>query len=90
MKVIINGRFLIHRVTGVERYAREILSELDKIIEPEGIEMAVPPEVKDIPTYKNIKVVKLGKLHNRLWEHLSFPWYLMKKIRDIEYMQMIC
>ena len=78
MKVIINGRFLIHRVTGVERYAREILSELDKIIEPEGIEMAVPPEVKDIPTYKNIKVVKLGKLHNRLWEHLSFPWYVHK------------
>lgn len=24
MKVIINGRFLIHRVTGVERYAREL------------------------------------------------------------------
>lgn len=22
MKIIINGRFLIHRVTGVERYAR--------------------------------------------------------------------
>lgn len=54
MKVIINGRFLIHRVTGVERYAREILSELDKIIEPDSIEMAVPPEVEDIPTYKNI------------------------------------
>lgn len=74
MKVIINGRFLIHRVTGVERYAREILSELDKIIEPDSIEMAVPPEVGDIPTYKNIKVVKIGKLHNRLWEHFSFPW----------------
>lgn len=78
MKVIINGRFLIHRVTGVERYAREILSELDKIIEPDSIEMAVPPEVGDIPTYKNIKVVKIGKLHNRLWEHFSFPWYVHK------------
>lgn len=78
MKVIINGRFLIHRVTGVERYAREILSELDKIIEPESIEIAVPPEVEDIPNYKNIKVVKVGKLHNRLWEHLSFPWYVHK------------
>lgn len=76
MKVIINGRFLIHRVTGVERYAREILSELDKIIEPESIEMAVPPEVEGIPVYKNIKIVKTGKLHNRLWEHISFPWYV--------------
>ena len=34
MKVIVNGRFLLHKVTGVERYAREILAELDKIIEP--------------------------------------------------------
>lgn len=79
MKVIVNGRFLIHRVTGVERYAREILSELDKIIEPESVEMAVPPEVEDIPTYKNIKVIKVGKLHNRLWEHVSFPMYVAKQ-----------
>lgn len=79
MKVIINGRFLIHRVTGVERYAREILSELDKLIAPESMEMAVPPEVEDIPVYKNIKVVKIGRLHNRLWEHVSFPWYVKKR-----------
>ncbi|MBS6698507.1 MAG: glycosyltransferase family 4 protein [Faecalibacterium prausnitzii] len=76
MKIIVNGRFLIHRVTGVERYAREILSELDKIIEPESVEMAVPPEVEEIPIYKNITIVKTGKLHNRLWEHISFPWYV--------------
>lgn len=76
MKVIINGRFLIHRVTGVERYAREILLELDKLIAPERMEMAVPSEVEDIPVYKNIKVVKIGRLHNRLWEHISFPWYV--------------
>ena len=50
MKVIVKGRFLIHRITGVERYAREILLELDKIILPGEIEMAVPPEVEDIPS----------------------------------------
>lgn len=76
LKVIINGRFLLHRVTGVERYAREIITELDKIIEPGQIVMAVPPETEKIPTYKNIEVVKVGKLHNRLWEHISFPWYV--------------
>lgn len=79
MKIIINGRFLIHRVTGVERYAREILAELDKIIEPEKVEMAIPPEAENIPTYENIKVIKVGKLHNRLWEHVSFPWYVHKE-----------
>lgn len=79
MKVIVNGRFLLHKVTGVERYAREILAELDKIIEPGELEMVVPPETERIPVYKNIKVVKVGRLRNRLWEHISFPWYVQKR-----------
>lgn len=77
-KIIINGRFLTQRITGVQRYAREICLELDKIIKPSEIIMAVPPETADIPKYKNIKVIKVGKLHNRLWEHISFPMYVMK------------
>ena len=77
-KIIINGRFLIHRVTGVERYAREIVNELDKIAESIKIEMAIPPEVTEIPKYKNIKIVRIGKLNNRLWEHLSLPLYVKR------------
>lgn len=79
MKIIINGRFLLHRVTGVERYARELCAELDKMIAPGELVMAVPPEVNDIPDYKNIKVVKVGRLYNRLWEHISFPMYVLKQ-----------
>lgn len=78
MKVIVNGRFLLHRTTGVERYAREILLELDKLIKAGEIEMAIPPETKEIPAYKNIRVARIGKLGNRLWEHVSFPLYVMK------------
>lgn len=77
--VVVNGRFLIHRVTGVERYAREILAELDKIIEPGEVIMAIPPETKEIPDYKNIRVERVGKLHNRLWEHISFPAYVRRR-----------
>lgn len=77
--VIINGRFLLHRVTGVERYAREILAELDKLIEPGGLIMAVPPETENLPDYRNIRVVKVGRLHNRLWEHISFPAYVRRQ-----------
>lgn len=79
MKVIVNGRFLLHRTTGVERYAREILLELDKLIKPGEVEMAIPPETKEIPDYKNIRVVRVGKLRNRLWEHISFPRYVRKQ-----------
>jgi glycosyltransferase involved in cell wall biosynthesis len=79
LKIIINGRFLLHRVTGVERYAREIIAELDKIVKPGEIMMAVPPEVENVPDYKNIKIRRTGKLHNRLWEHISFPCFVHKE-----------
>lgn len=79
MKIIVNGRFLMHRITGVERYAREILAELDKIVDMGEIEMAISPEVSELPKYKNIKIIKIGKLKNRLWEHISFPLYVKKR-----------
>lgn len=79
MKVIVNGRFLLHKTTGVERYAREILAELDKIVESGRIVVAIPSEVSDVPKYNNIQIIKVGRLHNILWEHISFPRYV--KIR---------
>lgn len=79
MKIIVNGRFLLHKVTGVERYAREILLELDKIVNPGTVVLAVPRDVKEIPDYKNIEIVKFGKLKNRLWEHISFPRFVHKE-----------
>ena len=78
-KIIINGRFLIHRVTGVERYARELVSALDKLVSPDEIEMAVPPETEETPEYQNIGVHRIGRLRNQLWEHISFPAYVKKK-----------
>lgn len=77
-KTVINGRFLVHKVTGVERYAREIVRELDKIVEQGQIEVAVPPEVNEWPSYQNIAVIKVGRWHGRLWEQLSFPIYVAK------------
>ncbi len=78
-RIIINGRFLCHHITGVERYARELVAELDKIVKPGEIEMAIPPEIDSVPEYKNIPIKKVGVFHNRLWEHISFPIYVMKR-----------
>lgn len=78
-KIIINGRFLLHRVTGVERYAREILAEFDTMVSPGEVTLALPPETKESPIYHNIKVVKVGALHNQMWEHISFPWYVHRE-----------
>ena len=78
-KIIINGRFLLHRVTGVERYAREMVSALDELTAPGQLEIAVPPEVNEIPEWKNITVRHVGGLHNRMWEHFSFPAYVRRQ-----------
>lgn len=78
-KIIINGRFLVHRVTGVERFAREIVGELDRMAVPGEFAIAVPPEAAEIPAYRNIPAVAVGRLHNRLWEHVSFPLYVRKE-----------
>lgn len=77
--IIINGRFLVHKVTGVERYAKELIKELDNLVQPGQLEMAVPPEVINIPSYRNITVSYVGSLHNRFWEHISFPLYVIEK-----------
>jgi len=75
--IIINGRFLLHQVTGVERFAGELVAELDALAKKGEMELAVPPGVphERIPALRNIRVVRVGKLGNRLWEHISFPIY---------------
>ena len=87
-RIIINGRFLLHKVTGVERYARELVSALDDVISESGqeadtpdleFEMAIPPETESIPVYQNIAVHRIGKLSNRMWEHISFPAYVKSR-----------
>ena len=78
-KVVINGKFLTQRITGVQRYAREIVSQRDLITQVGQIEIAAPADTKDIPQYKSIKVVQVGKLKGQLWEHISLPVYAKKK-----------
>lgn len=78
-KIIINGRFCSQRITGVQRYAREILIELDKIIEPGEIEIAIPPDVVEMPSYNRIEVRKIGTLHHQMWEQFSFPQYVRRE-----------
>lgn len=78
-KVVINGRFLGMRTTGVQRFAYETIVELDKIAKPEQFEIAIPTNIDTKVSFKNIKIVHVGKLKNRLWEHISFPLYAMRK-----------
>ena len=78
-KIIINGRFLSQSITGVQRYARELINELDEIANPHEFIIAIPSDVKDIPDYKNIDIIRIGRLHGTLWEQISFSLFAWKR-----------
>lgn len=78
MKYAFNGLLFTQRQTGVMRFAREILQELDQICQPDEFVLVVPEYIKQAPEFKNIKVVKYGSVKGNWWEQLSFPKYLRK------------
>ena len=55
----INGRFLTRTVAGQERFAREIVAILDKIVPKEQFQLIVPRSVSEIPKYTNIKGIRI-------------------------------
>lgn len=76
-----NGFLFSQRPTGVMRYAYEMLLELDKIEDSINYELVVPIYAKNIPSLKNIRVVKYGSIKGNLWEQTSYVAYLKKHNR---------
>lgn len=78
-QIFINGRFLAQRVTGVQRYARETLFALDRLLaDGEGPDAAVTllvPRGTQPPKLNHIAVEQKGALSGHLWEQLELPWY---------------
>ena len=76
--ISIDGRQLARRYGGVQRYLREVLSELDKIA-PKGLhEIVIPNDINLDISYENIEVVRFGSFKGLLWEQLELPGYLRK------------
>ena len=78
-KVIINGKFLSQKITGVQRYARETLNRLDSLVENLDIELAIAEDAKDIPNLKNIKKKILSGKASVFWEQIKLPIYIKKQ-----------
>lgn len=90
MKYIIDGSFLYGQVLGVQRYARQITAQLDRMIKdkPYEVEIAVPEidsegtsaQINSYKTnYENIKIVILKGRAGRKWEQLTFQHYVNKQ-----------
>ena len=78
LRFALNGRFTARKLTGQERFARELILELDKLPEAEEFVLVIPEYASDIPELKRISVVKYGKVKSHLWEQISFYRYIKK------------
>jgi len=76
--ILINGDFLCRRLTGIERYAYEITLKLDKLCKPNEIAIIIPKNTLFIPDYKNLKIIKYGKIiKNFFWQMLTLQIFLI-------------
>jgi glycosyltransferase involved in cell wall biosynthesis len=82
--ILINGYFLCRRLTGVERYALEITSRLDQLCRSDEIALIVPAGAPHVPRYKNIKVIRYGKMvQHIIWQMVILQFFLLSRRRYI-------
>ena len=72
-RYLVDGRFLTSLSTGIDRYADQILRELDVICGDLDISILVPERAKAVPRYRNIKIIK--KKRTKCWTQLVFGLY---------------
>jgi glycosyltransferase involved in cell wall biosynthesis len=76
--IAVNGRFLSQPITGVQRYAYEMLSALDHLLSTGAVE-AVPVTVfttadtKKFPEWTALHIRPIGRLTGQTWEQIDLP-----------------
>lgn len=80
-KIIVNGDFLCRNLTGIERFAIEILNQLDKIIKKNDIAIFIPRNARLIPNYDNIKIIVSDKELKSFWswQQFVYAFFLIKE-----------
>lgn len=74
-----NGKFLTQRMTGVQRYAFELITHFDGLTLPDGqFELLVPRNAKEVPALRHIRVVTVGTKQGVPWEQVDYPSYCKK------------
>lgn len=85
--IFVNGRFLSQPITGVQRFARELLQSLDEILQEKSIgskkitiTCLVPFDVQnqDLPNWENIQISQVGKFSGNVWEQIDLPFFSRK------------
>jgi glycosyltransferase involved in cell wall biosynthesis len=77
--ILINGDFLCRKLTGIERYAYEITTRLDKLCKPGEIAIIIPNNTQNIPEYINLKLIRHKKniKSHLLWQMITLQFFLL-------------
>ncbi len=84
-KIYVNGKFFCQRITGTQRYARELLYQIDRLLAtdaggPVDIEILVPQSAQSLPRYTNLQVRAVGRMSGPAWEQLELPKFCKGQI----------
>ncbi|HTV32402.1 MAG TPA: glycosyltransferase family 1 protein [Methylocella sp.] len=73
--MLINARFLTHRTTGVQRFAREIVraSVENEFWDKSKTRLVAPPVDGTPDNFANVPVKRIGQHTGHLWEQLDLP-----------------
>jgi glycosyltransferase involved in cell wall biosynthesis len=75
--LVINGRFLTQAVTGVQRYARELLAAVDALLAERPdvhVRLLTPPlPDSDVPPLRHIRHEVVGRRQGHAWEQFDLP-----------------
>lgn len=84
--IAINGRFLSQPLTGVQRYARELVVALDALLSSgeldpqQPVELLAPRGIRDAPTLTAIRLRVVGRARGQLWEQFELPTFTRGKL----------
>lgn len=73
----INGKFLAQKLSGVQRYATEVVKAMDKLLADKDYEVILltPKVTMRQLELKHIAIEPCGYLQGTLWEQLELPFY---------------
>ncbi|WP_255295252.1 glycosyltransferase family 1 protein [Bacillus sp. AFS037270] len=78
MEIFINGRFLTQKITGVQRFALEIIKRINQYTECKVI-VLVPKNYNYIHAIRDVEVRKIGVNSGHLWEQIDLYKYVKSK-----------
>ena len=83
MNIFINGRFLSQSLSGVQRFALEIVKAIDALIETDQMPAAlrkaswtllIPPNCTTDIQLRNIRLSEVGRRTGHAWDQIDLAW----------------